>query len=178
MTYYGAKELARSFRTVRKNTLAVARDIPEEQYGFRVTPESRSVAETVAHLAVTTRGSYQAHAVTKIKTFVGIDFPALVRQRQEQERQLTTKAEILEALEASGEAWAGYLDQVDDSELADPIPFSPPAEPLMKSRFEMILSLKEHEMHHRAQLMVIERLLGIVPHLTRERLARMGQTAK
>ena len=29
-------------------------------------------------------------------------------------------------------------------------------------------------MHHRAQLMVIERLLGIVPHLTRERQARMA----
>jgi len=33
----------------------------------------------------------------------------------------------------------------------------------------MILGTKEHEMHHRAQLMVIERLLGIVPHLTRQR---------
>jgi uncharacterized damage-inducible protein DinB len=28
-------------------------------------------------------------------------------------------------------------------------------------------------MHHRGQLMLIERLLGIVPHLTRERQARM-----
>jgi uncharacterized damage-inducible protein DinB len=178
MTYYGAKELARSFRTVRKNTLAVARDIPEEQYGFRPTPESRSVAEILAHLAVITSGTYETHAVNKIKTYVGIDFPALVRQRQEQERQLTTRVQILEALEKSGEAWAGYLDTVPESELADEIPFSPPAEPRMKSRFEMILSLKEHEMHHRAQLMVIERLLGIVPHLTRERLARMGQTAR
>ena len=38
-----------------------------------------------------------------------------------------------------------------------------------KTRFEMILGTKEHEMHHRAQLTVIERLLGIVPHLTRRR---------
>lgn len=36
-----------------------------------------------------------------------------------------------------------------------------------KNRFEMILGSKEHEMHHRGQLMVIERMLGIVPHLTR-----------
>jgi uncharacterized damage-inducible protein DinB len=127
---------------------------------------------------VTTSGSYAGHAVNKVKTFVGIDFSALVRQRQEQERELTTKAQILDALEKSGEAWAGYLDTVPESELADEIPFSPPAEPRVKSRFEMILSVKEHEMHHRAQLMVIERLLGIVPHLTRERLARMAQAAK
>ena len=38
-----------------------------------------------------------------------------------------------------------------------------------QSRFEWLLGTKEHEMHHRAQLMVIERLLGIVPHLTRNR---------
>jgi len=35
---------------------------------------------------------------------------------------------------------------------------------------------KEHEMHHRGQLMVAERMLGITPHLTRhmeERIAAM-----
>ena len=43
----------------------------------------------------------------------------------------------------------------------------------------MILSVKEHEMHHRGQLMLIERLVGIVPHLTREMQARMtAATAK
>ena len=46
-----------------------------------------------------------------------------------------------------------------------------------KGRFEMLLSVKEHEMHHRGQLMLIERQLGIVPHLTREREARLGRTA-
>ena len=34
---------------------------------------------------------------------------------------------------------------------------------------EMVLGVKEHEMHHRAKLMVVERMLGIVPHLTRAR---------
>jgi uncharacterized damage-inducible protein DinB len=45
----------------------------------------------------------------------------------------------------------------------------------VKSRFERILGAKEHEMHHRAQLMLIERQLGIVPHLTRQRQERMAQ---
>jgi len=44
-----------------------------------------------------------------------------------------------------------------------------------RSRLEMLLSAKEHEMHHRAQLMLIERQLGIVPHLTRQMQARMEQ---
>ena len=47
-------------------------------------------------------------------------------------------------------------------------------QPASKSRFEMILSVKEHEMHHRGQLMLIERMLGIVPHITREMQARVA----
>ena len=39
----------------------------------------------------------------------------------------------------------------------------------------MIMSVKEHEMHHRGQLMLIERMLGIVPHLTRQMQQRMAQ---
>jgi len=30
-------------------------------------------------------------------------------------------------------------------------------------------------MHHRAQLMTFERMIGVVPHLTRESQARMAQ---
>jgi uncharacterized damage-inducible protein DinB len=39
----------------------------------------------------------------------------------------------------------------------------------------MLLGVKEHEMHHRAQLMLVQRLLGIVPHLTRQRDAMRAQ---
>ena len=52
MTYYGAKHLADSFRTVRKNTLAIAEEIPEDKYGFRATADVMSVGEMLAHLAV------------------------------------------------------------------------------------------------------------------------------
>ena len=46
----------------------------------------------------------------------------------------------------------------------------------MKWRFEMLTGPKEHEMHHRGQLMVIERMIGITPQLKRlmeERIAAM-----
>ena len=42
-----------------------------------------------------------------------------------------------------------------------------------KSRFEQLLGAKEHEMHHRGQLMLIERMVGVIPHLTREMNARI-----
>jgi hypothetical protein len=52
VNYYGGKELAESFRTVRKNTLAIAQDIPEDKYDFRPMPETRSVGELLAHIAL------------------------------------------------------------------------------------------------------------------------------
>jgi uncharacterized damage-inducible protein DinB len=179
MTYYGSSELARSFRTVWGNTLKTAEDIPEDKYDFRPTPECRSVREVLAHLAVLSQGNYEAHAVRRITTFVGVDYAALARERAEQARQLALgpKSQLIDVLRADGEKWGAYLDRVTEEQLSVIVPFSPPAVPAAKSRFEMLLSVKEHEMHHRAQLMVYQRLLGLVPHLTRERQARMAQTA-
>jgi uncharacterized damage-inducible protein DinB len=39
------------------------------------------------------------------------------------------------------------------------------------------MSVKEHEMHHRGQLMLMERIIGITPHLTREMQARFAAAA-
>src|ERR1700689_4530518 len=52
LNHYGAKDLAASFRTVRKNTILTAQDIPEEKYGFRAAPDTRSVAELLSHIAL------------------------------------------------------------------------------------------------------------------------------
>ena len=52
MNLYGPKELVDSKRTVRKNTIRIAEDIPESGYGYRPTPDSRSVAETLVHIAM------------------------------------------------------------------------------------------------------------------------------
>ncbi len=177
MTYYGSAELARSFRTVRGNLVRTAEEIPEDQYDFRPVPEARSVKEILAHIAATSQRNYQGHAVRQVTTFVGVDFAAMMRELAERSQQLVklSKAELLGLLREDGEKWGAFLDRVTEEQLSVVVPFSPPAVPPAKSRFEMLLSVKEHEMHHRAQLMVYQRLLGLVPHLTRERMARFAQ---
>jgi uncharacterized damage-inducible protein DinB len=180
MTYYGAAELARSARVVRKNTLAIAEDIPEDQYGFRPADGCRSVGEILAHIVVASQGAYAGHAVRKITTFKDVDFSKLIPERRAQEQKLasSSKADIVAALKEDGEKWGAYLDTVPEDELAWILDFAEGAMPPTKSRLEMFLSAREHEMHHRAQLMVYERLLGIVPHLTRNREAWLAQNAK
>jgi len=51
MPKYGGKEIATAFRTVRKNTIQVAEDIPEGKYEFKATPDTRSIAQTLVHIA-------------------------------------------------------------------------------------------------------------------------------
>jgi uncharacterized damage-inducible protein DinB len=178
MTYYGAKELADSFRTVRKNTLVIAEEIPEDRYNFRAAPEIRSVAQLLAHIAAAHKFHHQVHAVERRTTLEGFDFPALMQRLGAEEQRPRTKSEIIQLLRSNGEEWAGWLAGLPESFLGEGVSMPAGMTPASKSRFEMLLSVKEHEMHHRGQLMVIERMLGLVPHLTREMQARMAGAAR
>ena len=74
MNCYGAKELAAAFRTVRKNTLIIADEIGEEHYGFRATPDTRSIRETLLHIAVAPRFPHQIHGVEHLSDLSKFDF--------------------------------------------------------------------------------------------------------
>jgi len=176
MTYYGPKEMAESFRTVRGNTIQIAEEIPEDRYGYRVSPESRTVGETLVHIAAGSRLQQQMHFVERRTNFVGFDFFSFMDKQLAEERAPRTKAQIIEMLRTEGDRFAQALEGASEEFLAERLEFPEGAVPPSKTRFEMLLSTKEHEMHHRGQLMVVERLLGIVPHLTRrmqERVAAM-----
>jgi uncharacterized damage-inducible protein DinB len=71
-------------------------------------------------------------------------------------------------LREEGEKFAQMLEALPEEALSQQVASPQGVTPPSKSRFEILLSAKEHEMHHRGQLMLIERLVGIVPHLTRE----------
>ena len=176
MVHYGSKELAQSFRTVRKNTLEAARDIPEDKYDFSATPDCRSVEKLLTHIGLSYRFQHRVHAVEKRSSMEGFDFPAMMAELGAEEAEPRTKSQVIAMLENEGEIWATFLDGLSDEFLAETVSFPPEFSQPPKSRLELILSVKEHEMHHRGQVMLVQRMLGIVPHLTREREARMAQT--
>lgn len=178
MNYYGGKELAESFRTVRKNTLAVAQDIPEDQYAFRPAPDTRSVAEMLTHVAFSPTFAKQVHGEERLHTLAGFDFPALMQRMAGEEKTPRSKAQIIELLTARGEEHARMVEGIPDVVLAEVLTMPPGASPASRTRFDMLLGVKEHEMHHRAQLMLIERMLGIVPHLTRRMQERANAAAR
>jgi uncharacterized damage-inducible protein DinB len=180
MNCYGAKDFAAAFRTVRKNTILIAEEIGEEHYNFRPAPGSRSVAETLIHIAVVPQFAHYLHGTAHLSDLSKVNFMEIVAPRMALEKKPHTKAEILAMLQEEGDKFAGFLDTVTDELLAETVAMPPGMEPSHKTRFEMLLGPKEHEMHHRAQLMVMQRILGMTPHLTRQGEARMAamQSAK
>jgi uncharacterized damage-inducible protein DinB len=176
MTYYGGKEMAAAFRTVRNNTIKMAEEIPESKYDFRSSPDTRTVQETLAHIAI--GSGFQEHMhrnkVTDLKT---VNFGELAQRFWAEEKLARTKAETIAFLKSEGDRFAAYLESLDEAFLAERVAMPPGADPASKSRFEMLLSPKEHEMHHRGQLMAMQRMIGLVPHLTRQMQERIAAQA-
>src|SRR5260370_32901208 len=105
MHLYGPKQLADSIRTVRKNTILIAEDIPEEQYGYRPTADSRSVAENLIHIAMVSRLDRILHEEEHVATLEGFDFGKLLKRSEAEEKKSNPKAKLFHLLRRSAENW-------------------------------------------------------------------------
>jgi len=176
MSYYGARDLAASFSQVRGNTIQIAEEVPEDKYGFRAAPETRSIGQTLVHVALAPRVYVHLHR-HRIGDLASVNFMELVAPIAAEEGQSRTKAEVVGLLKAERDAVASFLEGLTDDFLAETVVQPPGVDPATKTRFQMLLSVKEHEMHHRGQLMLLQRMIGLTPHLTRQMQERMTQRA-
>src|SRR5438046_4340457 len=141
MTYYGGKELAHAFRTDRKNTVQMAQDIPESKYDFKPSPDSRSVKQTLAHIATLTTFPMMLHG--ERIPIDKIDFMEYFKAVSDDEGTLQTKDQIIAALKDRGEKFAKMLEGLtDDTFLAEAITFQAGAEPPSRTRFDLLLAAK------------------------------------
>jgi uncharacterized damage-inducible protein DinB len=134
----------------------------------------------LVHIAVTPRVQKQIHFTERRKSLVGFDFFGVVGALQAEAQKPRSKAEILEMLRSEGEDFATALQSASEAFLGEIVEYPAGMTPPTKSRFEMLIGPKEHEMHHRGQLMVVQRMIGLKPHLTRqmeERIASMQAAA-
>ena len=176
MTYYGGKNLAASFRQVRSNTIQAAEDVPEAKYSFKAAPDTRSIGQLLVHIAVGSGIPMHIHS-GKISDLATVNFPELFQKIVAQEATPRTKAETIAFLKSEGDKVSAFLEGLSDPFLAEVVTMPPGQQPPAKTRFEMLLGIKEHEMHHRGQLMLLQRMIGVVPHLTRQMQERMAQRA-
>lgn len=168
MIYYGAREIAASFRIVRNNTLRIAEEIPEEKYSFRPAEGSRTVAQTLIHISNAHKFALEINRDNLRSTMEGFNFMAFIGPIAASEQEPMTKAQIIARLTATGEEFETWVKSLSEDFLGQSVTMPPGGTPASRTRFDMLIAVKEHEMHHRGQLMVMERLVGITPHLTRE----------
>jgi uncharacterized damage-inducible protein DinB len=176
MTYYGGQNLAASFRQVRSNTIQIAEEIPETKYAFTAAPDTRSIGRLLTHIAIGPGIQLHIHG-SKVSDLKAVNFMELFQKSMAEEAKPRTKAETIALLKAESDKVATFLEGLSDDFLAEPVTQPPGMQPATKTRFEMLMSIKEHEMHHRGQLMLLERMIGLVPHLTRQMQERMAQRA-
>lgn len=162
-TLYGVRELVDGVRAVRRNTILMAGNIPEASYGFRATPETRSVGETLAHIAWLWTSDRTIHEVHRLESVEGFDFGALMATSTPVEKRVRSKAELVELLRVEGERAAAWIEGLSEDFLAERVAFP---DGTSVSRFEWLLATKEHEQQHRAQLTVLIRMLGLAPRFT------------
>src|SRR5947207_1811969 len=120
MTYYGGKELAAAFRTVRNNTVTIAEEIPENKYDFRAAPDTRSIGQTLTHIAVSPSFALHIHG-NKIDNLASVNFPELVQKSGAEEAKPRNKTEIVAFLKTEGERFASFLEGLSDSFLAEKV---------------------------------------------------------
>lgn len=170
---YGPADLANAFRTVRKNTVQIADDIPEDKYDFVAAPGTMSVRQLLAHIATAPMIQDDMHRVRRLTSLKGYDFGAIAGRAATEAAKPRSKPEVVALLKSEGENFAQWLESLSPDFLAEKM--MDPTGQHARTRFESLMGVKEHEMHHRAQLMVVERILGIVPHLTRQREEQIRQ---
>jgi len=130
------------------------------------------------HIAYVNQLQYDFHRDRRITTIAGYDFAEFIERNRALQDVPRNKAQILALLKDEGEQYAAWMESLSSEFLFETYTDVTGQNP--RTRFENIMAAKEHEMHHRGQLMLIERMLGIVPHLTRaaEERARARAAAK
>jgi len=174
MNYYAAKDIAASFRTVRNNTIKIAEEIPEDKYSFQAAPGVRTIAQYLIHISNLHRFMLEINRDNLRSSMEGFNFMAFVGPILASEQETMTKAQIIDRLRSTGDEFEKWVSTLSEDFLGQVVTMPPGGSPPQRTRFDMIISVKEHEMHHRGQLMLIERLIGITPHMTRAQQERMA----
>ena len=130
MNLYGPRELADSMRTVRKNTIRIAEDIPEDKYDFVAVPGTRSVSELLRHIAFAPTLYDDMHRVRRVTTLKGYDFGVALGAAAASEKAHRSKAEIVALLTTEGhrdviEMREGLKDDRYNLRMPPPVPLVP-----------------------------------------------------
>ena len=156
-----AEQVCEQWQDVRNGLIKEVELIPADQMGFKPASESRSVIELLHHIIESQR--ILAGEMCRENTNFQRGFPALITEFAGNTKDATTKEAALELLRSSLEETKAMVVGFGNTNFEK-----------MMTGFDGKVCTKlatlnftvAHEMYHRGQLTVYERLLGIEPALT------------
>lgn len=163
------QEALESWSDVRAGLIEEAENIPDEDFAFRPTPETRSVAELVQHILEVSL--MMTGELTRPDTdFRRAPWPELLSLYASHVARVTSKDRLIALLRSSLQESERRFRQAGELHMLQLI-----------TRFDgrqgTRLAWLHHgiaqEMYHRGQLVLYERMMGIEPMLTR-RIRELG----
>ncbi len=165
------ENIIESWKEVRDGLIEEANQIPSDKFSFQPAPDSRSVAQVLQHLAESQK-FLVGEACRPDTNLMRQSFAEHIRHYAPGVREVNDKDELLNLLRAtmdeSAEKLRGAADEMQNT---------------MKrfdgkemTKLAFISFAIAHEMYHRGQLTVYERLLGIEPALTQRFRQAFGES--
>jgi uncharacterized damage-inducible protein DinB len=155
--------LIESWSEVRAGLIKEVSQVPEGQFSFRATPETRTIAELLQHI-VEAQKMLVGEACRAETNLMRQSFADHIKEYAPEVAGVTDKNGLLELLRSSmdtseasirgcGDGLQQSMQRFDRKEV---------------SKSDFLNFAIAHEMYHRGQLTVYERLLGVEPALTKD----------
>ena len=158
------EEMLAYWKEVRAGVIAEVEQIPAEQLGFQATPETRSVAGIIRHLA-----GGQEFIVAELcrpdTDFSRVPIREVVEKHAAEANTGGDKEELIASLRSSMESSEAALRSFGEDSLKEKIQGM---DGKMISKLSFLHFYISHEMYHRGQISVYERLMQIEPALTKK----------
>jgi|SRR5688572_4770915 uncharacterized damage-inducible protein DinB len=162
----------KAWKDVRNGLIEEIEKVPDEQMSFRATKDTRTIAEILQHV-VQTQKILVGETCREGSNLMRQSFAAHAQEYAPGVEQVTNKQELIELLRSSMEAAEACV--LDHADMWDTSMNGITGQPTTKGA--ILTFAMSHEMYHRGQLTVYERLLNIEPVLTgkfRKLVAAMG----
>lgn len=150
-----AADLLRGWNEIGAKLIEMAEDFPEEKYDYKPTPEVRTFAEQLLHVAGSTY------------FFMGIARGEKVAEEDLPREKYKTKADVVAAVRKSFAEGAAFLRETGDAGLTKSAKYPWSDHPV--SLLGLWADATEHAGEHYGQLVVYYRVNGLVPPASRPR---------
>jgi len=135
----------------RTYLMLVAETMPEDKYDFRATPESKSFAENLMHIA----WAMDWHSQSLLGGREARDWQTDMELRV----GTKSKAEMIVAIDKTFDKTIRLITNFDVTKFDDELDYLG----LNRTKRQIFLLLADHITHHRGQMLVAMRLNGLVP---------------